>query len=126
MNLNFGHSAGGMAQAIGCVTILLAIANLIVHIAFAVGVMSDTAEIERRGGRIVLVAAIWWTIATLIGGVFVAGAYWVIHHSNLGRVEPRQDRPPDVAPAKSRAEEKDEAVEKLAAAVLTGDQPKPV
>jgi hypothetical protein len=56
----------------------------IVHIGFAVGVYSDAEDLYQKTGRkTVFVNSIIWALATLIGGVFVAGVYWAIHHSTL-------------------------------------------
>lgn len=51
---------------------------VIVHILFAVGVARDAAERDTEfvGGGV-------WAAATLMGGVFVAAAYWFIHLSAL-------------------------------------------
>lgn len=56
----------------------------VVHIAFAVGVYNDAEKLfERTRRKPFLVNSVIWTLATLIGGVFVAGIYWAIHHSTL-------------------------------------------
>ncbi len=51
---------------------------IIVHIAFCIGVYQDA---ERR--QTTFVGPGMWAFATLVGGVFVAIAYWVMHHSTL-------------------------------------------
>ena len=56
----------------------------IVHIGFASAVWADAANLWRQFRRTtVLVGGGFWALATLLGGVFVALAYWVIHHSIL-------------------------------------------
>jgi uncharacterized membrane protein len=54
------------------------IAVATVHIAFTVAIYSDAS---RR--NTFLVRGWVWTLATLLGGLFVVGIYWVIHHSSI-------------------------------------------
>ncbi|MHA3772519.1 hypothetical protein ACXR0O_13370 [Verrucomicrobiota bacterium sgz303538] len=64
----------------------------LLHIAFAVGVARDSAEfihIQRRNTA--LVGSFIWTLATLVGGVFVAAIYWAIHRSNLSAIARRDN-----------------------------------
>lgn len=67
----------------------------IVHIAFAVGVYNDAEDLYEKTKRApFFVNSIIWTLATLIGGVFVAGIYWAIHHSTLNpykHIEEKQE-----------------------------------
>ena len=80
----------------------------IVHIAFAIGVWVDSRAFappnpERRYSRkpghrrrLALVGSFFWVLATLLFGVFVATAYWIIHHSTLcpdAAQEPATDVP---------------------------------
>ncbi len=72
-----------MSFAIGGVSIFW-IVTAITHISFACGVFVDVGYLrryERRGTF--LVGRFIWTLATLIGGVYVAAIYWLIHHSSL-------------------------------------------
>lgn len=63
--------------------ILIGIGWFIVHVAFALGVYTDANEQEERQARVWFGGAILWGFATLMGGVFVAVAYWLLHHSSL-------------------------------------------
>jgi hypothetical protein len=63
-----------------------------VHVAFAVGVWADSSSLFRRGAAPVLAGPFWWMLATLVGGVVVAGVYWVMHHSNLRPTTGEQER----------------------------------
>jgi hypothetical protein len=61
-----------------------AVAMAIVHIVFALGVFIDAARLNNEFGRATkIVPGPMWAFATLVGGVFVAAAYWLIHHSTL-------------------------------------------
>src|SRR5262245_9980446 len=55
----------------------------IINIMFAVGVYRDGSEFETEYGATAIVPTIIWAIATLMGGVFVAAAYWIMHRSAL-------------------------------------------
>ena len=59
------------------------LATIAVHVVFAMGVMGDATDLQKRGASTSLVSPAWWTLATLFGGVFVAALYWVIHRSAL-------------------------------------------
>ena len=64
---------------------LITIINGILHFIFASAVAKDAGRLHRLGVKPVLVAAPTWAFATLIGGVFTATIYWLLHHSTLTR-----------------------------------------
>ena len=57
-------------------------ATVVIHICFALAVRRDAANLS-AGREPIFVGPGIWFLATLFGGVFVASAYWVIHHSRL-------------------------------------------
>lgn len=64
---------------------LIMIINGLLHLVFASAVARDAGNLSRLGQRPVLVSAPTWAFATLIGGVFVAATYWILHYSTLTR-----------------------------------------
>jgi len=70
---------GGM----GLVAVATAALSLLVNILFAVGVYRSGRTDEARLAGPVLVGVFAWTLATLLGGPFVAGLYWAMNHSTL-------------------------------------------
>ncbi len=71
---------------------LIMIINGILHIIFAGAVARDAGNLYRLGQKTVLVSAPTWAFATLIGGVFTATIYWILHHSTLTRPTMREVR----------------------------------
>ena len=64
--------------------VLGGVAVAIVNITFAIGVFADATRMQNDRDRYTkIVPAPMWAFATLMGGVFVATAYWFIHHSTL-------------------------------------------
>jgi hypothetical protein len=57
--------------------------TITVNLAFAVGVWADASSLLRQRTGPMFVGPLWWMLGTLVGGVFVAGVYWAMHHSNL-------------------------------------------
>ncbi|KTD75254.1 hypothetical protein [Legionella waltersii] len=71
---------------------LIMIINGILHVIFAGAVARDAGNLQRLGQRPALVSAPTWAFATLIGGVFTATIYWLLHHSSLTRTSMREVR----------------------------------
>ena len=69
------------------VVIAFWIAIVIIHIMFAIAVYRDAASLHHIGYGTVFARPFVWCLLELIGGVFLAGIYWVIHHSNFRRTE---------------------------------------
>ncbi|MDT8390846.1 MAG: hypothetical protein RRC34_10105 [Lentisphaeria bacterium] len=65
--------------------------TLLIHFFFAIHVFRDCYHLRRLGEKSFGPGPVIWFFATLIGGVFVATAYWLINHSslnpNLGRTK---------------------------------------
>ena len=79
MDWMFADLAGIVAGSGLTLTIGTWIFTTVVHVAFCVGVYGDAA----RRRETVFVGPGIWAFATLLGGVFTAAAYWVLHHSTL-------------------------------------------
>ena len=61
------------------------IGAVIVHIAFSAAIFNDARNIKEEGAHVAFVGPTLWSFAVLVGGIFVALAYWVIHHSALNK-----------------------------------------
>ncbi|KTD67269.1 MULTISPECIES: hypothetical protein [Legionella] len=75
---------------------IMTLINGILHLIFAGAVAHDAGNMNRTGQKTVLVSAATWAFATLIGGVFTATIYWLLHHSTFTRPtirEVRYDQP---------------------------------
>ncbi|MBC8327959.1 MAG: hypothetical protein ISR76_04940 [Planctomycetes bacterium] len=67
---------------------LVLIVGVVVHLAFAAAVFGDASELRDRrttGCDPVFGTPFVWCLATILGGVFVATAYWLVHRSALSR-----------------------------------------
>jgi hypothetical protein len=85
LNISVADQFGGLAFAFAILSWLL---MAVVNVSFAFGVWLDAGDIRRTGrGKLFLVGPSLWALATLFGGVFVAGVYWVIHYSSLRRAD---------------------------------------
>ena len=58
---------------------------VIVHIGFAAAVAADAGRLSRERSGPLIAGPALWTLATLLGGVYVAGLYWLANHSALSR-----------------------------------------
>ena len=88
MNFNFGPE---WAETIQIVFVAFFVLTAIIHIMFAIGVFHSASKLVRN--RVLhFVPEVVWMIATLFGGVFVATAFWAIHHSNLNPEVSRTER----------------------------------
>ena len=81
MQLNLANSE--FAGWIVFVSVSMMIITAIVHIGFAIGVGRDVHRLHEKKIGTVLVGRVIWTLAALLGGVFTASLYWLVHHSNL-------------------------------------------
>lgn len=55
----------------------------VVHLGFAIAVAGDIGRLRQWNIAPVLVGTFLWFLATLMGGVFVATAYWLLNRSTL-------------------------------------------
>lgn len=65
--------------------------TIIVHICFAAAVLHDAKTLP-DGRQPIFVGPVIWFLGTILGGVFVAVAYWAMHHSRLNDAVPAARR----------------------------------
>lgn len=70
------------AKSVSGISILIVLLTAIVHVCFGVAVYLDAKRLPRKP---ILVPPVVWSLAAILGGLFVAAVYWVIHHSHLNR-----------------------------------------
>lgn len=61
------------------------VGSILVHFAFSAAVFNDAQRLQKDYDSLVFVNSWLWSLAVLVGGVFVALAYWVIHHSTIAK-----------------------------------------
>jgi hypothetical protein len=64
---------------------LIVIVNVFLHIIFAGAVARDGGRLQKMGQKTLLVSPYIWSFAVLVGGVFTAVVYWLMHYSTLTR-----------------------------------------
>jgi hypothetical protein len=79
--------------------------TITVHAVFAVGVWADASSLKRQRAGPILAGPFWWMLATLVGGVVVAGVYWVMHHSILGTTRRDEEEVGLQADSRSKSEQ---------------------
>lgn len=67
------------------IQLLVMALSAILNVLFAGAVAKDAGKLQEEGMPTILVHGLLWAFATLVGGVFVAAIYWVLHHSKLTR-----------------------------------------
>ena len=74
-----------MGDMLGFAVLFYGMVMILLHIVFAIAVFWDATRLAHQGVKLALVSPGWWALATLSAGIFVAIAYWFIHHSTLRR-----------------------------------------
>lgn len=74
---------GNISSQIESIKLITLVINGLIHILFAGAVAKDSGSINKLGLPTILVSGVTWAFATLLGGVFVAALYWLLHHAKL-------------------------------------------
>jgi hypothetical protein len=86
MDFHFNSFNSDQVMAFGLMwKVLPIIGAILVHLAFSAAVFNDANRLQREQGSLVFVNSWLWSLAVLVGGVFVALAYWVMHHSTIAK-----------------------------------------
>jgi hypothetical protein len=74
-----------LAQTISSLSLVILIIGALVNILFAAGIAKDISKFTQSKVTTQIVPGSVWVLATVIGGFWVALAYWIVHHSALSR-----------------------------------------
>lgn len=67
----------------------VSILTVLVHLVFAVAIYRDAIRLKYRQTLVIAgVGPAIWCVATLVGGVIIAGIYWALHYSRLNPAIP--------------------------------------
>lgn len=75
----------GVNNSIQTILLLVSFINVVLHLVFASAVAKDAGQLTKLGRPTYLVSGVVWAFATLVGGVLIAVAYWLMHYSTLAR-----------------------------------------
>ena len=82
----------------GVLTLIIVIANVVVHVALASVVWTDAHALEQQGQKLAFFGPYLWTVTVAISGIVAAGFYWIMHHSTLIPIENEDDQEPTMSP----------------------------
>ena len=74
-----------LSNSYNTIVTLISFINIILHLIFASAVAKDSGQLNKLGRTTYLVSGMVWAFATLVGGVLIAGLYWLMHYSTLAR-----------------------------------------
>jgi hypothetical protein len=57
------------------------------------GVWADADRLKNSGQKLWFAGPIIWALGVLLGGILMALAYWLMHHSTLRPVPPIETKP---------------------------------
>ena len=80
-----GNILNQFSGTINHIMFFILIINVLVHIIFAAGVARDVGHLHKVNINTQIAPGFAWVLGTLIGGIFIGVAYWVMHHSSLAR-----------------------------------------
>ena len=89
MDMSFNFLPKSVEPVANFIVLGILVGTALVHCAFAFGVFqygAGTGRFQLSGSprfQVRLAPLAVWTLATLLGGVFVAVAFWVVHCSTL-------------------------------------------
>jgi len=72
-------------QIINHFHVVILVITIILHIIFASGIARDIGNLYCLNIKPVLLPGNAWVMATLIIGIWVVLAYWLMHHSSMAR-----------------------------------------
>ena len=74
-----------LATTVDHIRLLVLFLSVLLQILFAAGVAKDVGNLHKVNVQTQFVPGFAWVLATLIGGILVLVAYWLLHHSSLAR-----------------------------------------
>lgn len=74
-----------LATTVDHIRVLALILSVLLQIIFAAGIAKDVGNLHKTNTPPQFVPGYAWILATLIGGLLVVVAYWLMHHSSLAR-----------------------------------------
>jgi hypothetical protein len=76
---------GMVSQSVSSIHSIMFLLTIVLHVIFANGVAKDVGMLNKRNLPTLIIPGYAWVLATLIGGIFTLGIYWLIHHSNFAK-----------------------------------------
>ena len=64
-------------NAFGLLTLLIVMANVVVHVALASVIWTDSHALEQQGHKLAFFGPYLWTVTVAISGIVAAGFYWM-------------------------------------------------